>query len=111
MSSAPNEEGASPHLLIELFRQEVDLVIVGLEGPSSLTPFFNSMPQGKDGNWLNERSCVQSRHSLEGLNRQEIDLVFVCRVCIPTPERNNLCQHLVPEGMLHVKGMMASGAP
>ena len=65
---------------------------------------------GRDGDWLNERRKVQRRHSLVGLNRQEIDLFFVCRVLIPTPERNKLCQHLVPEGMLHLKGMLASGA-
>ena len=32
VSSTLNEEGTSPHLLIKLFREEVDLVIVGLEG-------------------------------------------------------------------------------
>ena len=81
---------------VELFQEEVDVVIVGLEGPSSLTP--------------EKTACLQRPHSLVALNRQEIVLVFVCRVFIPTPERNKLCQHLLPEGTLHLTGMMASGA-
>ena len=37
VSSEPNEEGASRHLLIERFWEEVFLVLVGPEGPSSWT--------------------------------------------------------------------------
>ena len=53
---------------------------------------------------------LQRRYVPVVLNRQEIDLVLVGRIFIPKPERNELCQHPVPEGTLHIEGQVASVA-